>query len=179
MIDQLTLNTYFSGAWRRKNRSLDQYQYTGWALIDKIQPGEQVLDVGCGNNPFKGHIANLVGIDPAFDEADFKVTLEQYCQTNPGGYNVAFCLGSINFGTRKEIEHQIQLVDRMLSGPGSRIYWRCNPGLHDHGNVDCETIPFYAWTFEDHVAFTDQFGYKLSEITWDTKNRFYAEWIKR
>jgi len=177
MIDQTALNTYFSGTWRRRNRSLDQYCQTGWALIDKIEPGERVIDVGCGDNPFRGKIPNLTGIDPAFDEADFKGTLEEYYQHKKGGYDVAFCLGSINFGTRKNIEHQIRLVDRMLSGPGSRIYWRCNPGQADHGNSECESIPFYAWSFDDHIAFTDQFGYRLAELSWDGK-RIYAEWIK-
>lgn len=177
MIDQTALDTYFSGAWRGRNRSLDQYKQTGWALIDKVQPGERVIDVGCGANPFKGHITNLVGIDPAFDEADVKCTLEEYHKQGHRGFNVAFCLGSINFGNRANIKHQIRLVDCMLSGSGSRIYWRCNPGQADHGNAECESIPFYAWSFDDHVAFTDQFGYRLAELCWDGK-RIYAEWIK-
>ena len=178
MIDQTALNTYFGGAWRGRNRSLDQYQQTGWALIDRVQPGERVIDVGCGNNPFRGRIANLVGIDPAFPEADHRCTLEEYYEQGHGGFNVAFCLGSINFGDRDHIEHQIGLVDRLLNGPGSRIYWRCNPGQADHGNSECESVPFYTWSFKEHIRLTDLFGYRLAEVSWDNNNRIYAEWIK-
>jgi hypothetical protein len=178
MIDQSALNTYFSGPWRERNRNLDQYEKTGWALINKIRAGESVVDVGCGDNPFKGCIANLVGFDPAFDQADYKLTLEEFCQQYQDRYNVAFCLGSINFGTQQDIERQIGLVDQLLSGPGSRIYWRCNPGSRDHGNAECETIPFYNWSFAEHIRLTDLFGYRLAEVSWDTKNRIYAEWIK-
>ena len=179
MIDQIALNTYFSGAWRGRNRSLDQYKQTGWALIDKIQRGEKVIDIGCGSNPFCGHIANLVGIDPAFDEADFKGTLEKYKELCHGGFDVAFCLGSINFGNVTDIENQISIVDSLLNGTESRIYWRCNPGLKDHGNKECEEVPFYQWSFSEHIRLADKFNYRLQEVSWDVNDRIYAEWIKR
>jgi hypothetical protein len=148
MLDQHHLNNYFSGAWRNRNRDLDQYDKTGWVLINKIKPGESVIDVGCGSNPFKGKIANLIGFDPAFVEADIQCTLEEYVTSQKVGcYNVAFCLGSVNFGNVDNIEHQIKLVDSLLVGVGSRIYWRCNPGLADHGNSECDSIPFYNWSF--------------------------------
>ncbi len=71
-MDQLSLDKYFSTHWQS---NIDQYQYSGWALTKKIKLSESVLDVGCGTNPFKTKIANLTGIDPAFDEADFKCTI--------------------------------------------------------------------------------------------------------
>jgi hypothetical protein len=72
-IDQQLLNTYFSTAWRNRNRDFGNYQFSGYSLIDKVQLGERVIDVGCGINPFKGHIPNLIGIDPAFPEADYQL----------------------------------------------------------------------------------------------------------
>lgn len=178
MLNQQHLNNYFSGPWRQRDRGFNQYTKTGWTLVDKIKPGELVIDIGCGINPFKGKIPNLVGIDPAFEEADFHCTLEEYVSHWKGGYNVAFCLGSINFGSTEDIEHQIGLIDSLLAGRGSRIYWRCNPGRKDHGNKECEDIPFYPWSFEEHIRLCDKFGYKLLEVSWDTNNRIYAEWIK-
>lgn len=180
MLNQQHLNDYFSGPWRQRDRSLDRLQKTGWSLIDKIKPGELVVDVGCGSNPFKGKIPNLVGFDPAFDEADMHCTLEEYVtRWKIGCYDVAFCLGSINFGDAGNIEHQIGLVDSLLRGPGSRIYWRCNPGLKDHGNSECESVPFYPWSFLEHIRLSDKFNYRLQEVSWDVNDRIYAEWIKR
>jgi hypothetical protein len=179
MLDQQHLNNYFAGPWRQRDRGFDQYTKTGWTLIDKIKPGESVIDVGCGSNPFQGRIANLVGIDPAFDQADIQLSLEDYSKKNTNKFDVAFCLGSINFGTAEDIEHQIGLVDSLLAGPGSRIYWRCNPGRKDHGNKECEAVPFYNWSFAEHIRLADKFNYRLQEVSWDNNNRIYAEWIKR
>jgi len=58
MTNQIQLNNYFGNVWRQKHFGIEQYQYTGFALIDKIQEGERVIDIGCGANPFKGHLPN-------------------------------------------------------------------------------------------------------------------------
>jgi hypothetical protein len=97
-MKQEQLNNYFSNKW---SSNLDQYLYSGWNLIKNVTENEWVLDVGCGSNPFKGKIKNLIGIDPAFKEADFKVSLEEF-KTNQK-FDVVFCLGSINFGNRSKI----------------------------------------------------------------------------
>ena len=74
-MNQEQLNEYFSTKWES---NLDQYLYSGWNLINNIADDEWVLDVGCGPNPFKGKIQNLIGIDPAFDQADYKVTIDNF-----------------------------------------------------------------------------------------------------
>jgi len=179
-IDQQALNIYFAGAWRQRNRSIGQYQFTGERLIEKINAGESVIDIGCGINPYRGYIPNLVGIDPAFPEADHQCTLEEFVSRGViQRFNVAFCLGSINFGTREDIEHQISLVTRLLRTRGARIYWRCNPGQKDHGNRECESIPFYDWSFDEHVRLSELFGFEIGEMDWDSNNRIYAEWIDK
>ena len=173
MTTQTDLNDYFSTTWHRRNSGLDHYTYTGWALVDKIQPGESVIDVGCGANLFKGRIPRILGIDPAFEQADIKTTIEEF--TTSEKFDVAFCLGSINFGTQETIEKQIAKVVSLLT-PKSRIYWRCNPGLKDHGNKECEAIDFYPWTFEEHHRLAKMFNYCVNDLCWDTKNRIYAVW---
>jgi len=174
-VDQNYLNQYFGNIWHRKNGDLQQFDKTGLALIEKIKSGETVIDVGCGANPFKGHIPNLIGIDPAFDQADVKCGIDEY-QTDQT-FDVAFCLGSINFGEVSDIERQIVKVITLLK-PTARIYWRSNPGLQDHKNEECKLIPFYPWSIEEHVRLADKFGFRLAECSWDTKNRIYAEWSR-
>lgn len=169
------LNHYFGTIWYRKNGSLTQYEKTGLALIDKIKQGETVLDVGCGANPFKGLIPELLGIDPAFDQADVRIGIDEF-ETDER-FDVAFCLGSINFGSVTDVERQITKVVSLLKR-NARIYWRSNPGSQDHKNEECANIDFYPWTIEEHIRLATKFGFKLMECSWDNNNRIYAEWLR-
>lgn len=172
--DQNYLNWYFGNVWKGTTH---EYIYSGWALVDKVLPEDWVLDVGCGFNPYKGKIKNLVGIDPANDAADVKVSIEDYEPDRQ--FDVAFCLGSIGFGKdRSVIERQIAKIVSCLK-PQSRIYWRCNPGLNDHQNIEFEEVPVYPWTFEDLNKFAEQFGYTVKNAAMDRNKRnqrLYAEW---
>ena len=171
-MNQSQLNEYFATKWKS---NLDQYLYSGWNLINNISDEEWVLDVGCGQNSFKGKIKNLIGIDPAFEESDFKVSLEEF-KTNQK-FDVAFCLGSINFGDKNKIITQIELIVNLLNS-SSRIYWRCNPGLFDHQNEECKKIHFYPWTVQDHFELSKYFGFECVDTKIDANNRIYAEWKK-
>lgn len=175
-MTQEQLNKYFSTVWKS---NLDQYQYSGWTLVDKVLPNELVLDVGCGFNEFKSRIPKLIGIDPANDLADVKLPIEYFAidNNNQKKFDVAFCLGSINFGEHFNIVSQIASVILCLKS-SARIYWRCNPGLKDHGNNECESIDFYPWTIEKHIEFADAFKFKLDKACWDSNNRIYAEWSR-
>ena len=170
-MKQEDLNNYFSSVWKSK---LDQYQYSGWAIADKIQSNDLVLDVGCGFNEFKPRILNLVGIDPANDRADYKISIEEY--SPPHKFDVALCLGSINFGDKLTIMNQIACVVNCLK-PTARIYWRCTPGLADHGNEECKDIDFYPWSIDEHLKLSELFVFRLATCCWDN-DRIYAEWSR-
>lgn len=172
MHNQQLLNNYFNKKW---NGRIDQYMYSGIQLINKISPTETVLDVGCGTNPFKSLIPNLIGIDPAFDQADIKCTIEDFVPSHQ--FDVAFCLGSINFGTEETILHQIQCVVNALK-PSARIYWRCNPGRKDHGNTECEQIDFFEWSPSILRKYAAQFGFIVADMQQDNNNRIYCEWTR-
>lgn len=172
-MNQDQLNKYFSTVWTSK---IDQYLLSGWALIDKIQPNETVLDVGCGFNEFKRHIPNLIGIDPANSRADFQLSIEDFRKDIK--FDVAFCLGSINFGSEENILNQIDCVVQCLK-PQARIYWRCNPGLKDHGNQECESIDFFPWTFQKHLDYSEKFGFICQVLANDSNNRIYSEWTRQ
>jgi hypothetical protein len=169
-MNQKELNEYFTTKWKS---NLDQYLYSGWDLINNVADDEWVLDVGCGTHPFKGKIPNLIGIDPAFDQADYKVTIDEFSTDQK--FDVAFCLGSINFGSEDKIISEIRSLVNLLQSE-SRIYWRCNPGRKDHGNFECQEIDFFPWTFEIHEKFSNYFGFKCNDLKWDRNHRIYAEW---
>lgn len=166
------LVNYFSKSWKGK---LDNYKYSGYAILDKIPKDATVLDIGCGDNYFKKYFSNLTGIDPSNKNADIKVSLEEF-ETDQK-YNVLLCLGSLNFGTQEEVFNQCVLATKLLK-PGGTIYWRCNPGRHDHPHKGQEEINFFNWSFELHKEWAQKLGYKLQECKWDNNNRIYAEWIK-
>lgn len=175
-MKQEDLNKYFSTVW---TSNIDRYTYSGWTIADKILSNEQVLDVGCGYNQFKTRILNLVGIDPANDSADIKLPIEYFAadNSNHGRFDVALCLGSINFGSEINIRNQIACVISCLK-PTARIYWRCNPGLQDHGNEECKSIDFFPWTTQRLVDYAREFGFMCPLVTGDTNDRIYAEWIR-
>ena len=172
--DQEYLNDYFRHHWQP---STDAYNYSAYDTIaKKILPHEWLLDVGCGANPFKGLVKNVVGIDPARDEADFRVTIEEFHATKK--FDVAVCLGSLNFGDDAVISRQIQKVVDCLK-PTARIYWRLNPGRRDHASEKCQGIPFYPWNhrrLQDFAALHDFHQYNEQEETNGRVVRLYAEW---
>ena len=172
-IQQPFLNHYFADTW---NDSIGQYIYSGFAICDKISPSETVIDVGCGANHFKSRLSNVVGIDPANTKADIVTTIEDY--TTHKRFDVALCLGSINFGNHEFVKLQIAHVVELLK-PHARIYWRCNPGEHDHPNKECNAIDFYPWTFERHHLLAVEFGFKIKSAAIDSNKvhkRLYCEW---
>lgn len=178
-MNQQYLNNYFNTVWRNlENSELSYHELSGSKLLEKINPGETVIDIGCGKHHFKELIPGVVGVDPAFPEADVHMTLEDYAKIAGKTFDVAFCLGSINFGSKEKIEEQIALVSQLLNDNG-RIYWRTNPGRNDHKVDECNAIDFYPWSNEEHYRLADKFNFTIKEIAYETStNRIYAEWIK-
>lgn len=172
--DQEYLNDYFRNHWKP---NIDAYTYSGYKQISaKIYPHEWVLDVGCGYNPFKELLPHVIGVDPATDEADVRVTIEDFYATRR--FDVATCLGSINFGDDAIIGRQINKVVSCLKDK-SRIYWRLNPGRRDHASEKCQGIPFYPWSFERLQIFAELHDYRQINEQTETNGRvvrLYAEW---
>jgi hypothetical protein len=174
MHNQSFLNEYFSQYWKP---TTDAFTYSNYeSVAAKIQPHEEVLDVGCGSNPFKNLLPHVTGIDPAFDQADIKCTIEDFHPIKL--YDVALVLGSINFGDDTVIHRQIAKVVDCLK-PQARIYWRLNPGRHDHANSQCHAVPFYPWTHSKLRELATYHGFEQrNEQTEgnDRVQRLYAEW---
>lgn len=167
---------YFSNHWKSDFYS---YLYTGPTLANKMQKHERILDVGCGNNYFMPYFPNLIGIDPANDAAHIKTTLEDY---NPATtFDVALCLGSLNFGTEDKIKTQLDKLHSLMNRT-SRIYWRCNPGINDHSNTDGDKVVFYPWTIKKLKEFANYYHYTVNDVELDFNAlghvRIYCEWVR-
>lgn len=169
----ICMNTidYFKNSWKP---NYDKFDYSGWALLDKIPSDADILDVGCGYNLFKPHFENLYGIDPANDAADEVVGIEDFDSQGKQWSNV-LCLGSINFGN--DVEPQVAKVVSLTS-KGGTIYWRQNPGLSDHPWKGMEDIVFYPWSMDLNYEWAEKYNCTVLDCKWDTGNRIYAEWKK-
>jgi hypothetical protein len=172
--DQEYLNEYFRHHWQP---SLDAYTYSSYdTLAKKVAENEWVLDVGCGANPFKSMLPHVIGIDPARDEADVRVTIEDFRASRR--FDVAMCLGSLNFGDDAVISHQIHCLVQHLRYR-SRVYWRLNPGRRDHASEKCQGIPFYPWSHRRLQTFAELHDFRQTNEQTETDGRvvrLYAEW---
>ena len=144
-------------------------------MLDKIKEHETILDIGCGYNLFKPYFENrLYGIDPANDNADEVVSIENFKSNKK--WDVLLCLGSINFGSFDTIDNQIKKLVTFVKDNG-RIYWRQNPGVRDHPWKGVSEIEFFPWTFDLNYYFADKYDCKVLECKWDI-NRIYSVWSK-
>lgn len=149
---------FFAEIWKPRT---GEYDHSGWALVEavnKLNP-EKVLDVGCGYNPFKGRINNLIGIDPYNDAADYEVDILDY-RVKPASHDVVIALGSINFNSKDEIEQRFEHCVNLLK-PGGKFFLRANPGLpHKTG----PWVDIFPWTFEVVNEFAEKYNLRLDEF---------------
>lgn len=172
----------FEDNWLKK-----PFTYSSWALMFKVKDHEHVIDVGCGTNPFKGKIKHLVGVDPVkinnpnVAGADVVSPIEDF-ETDEK-FDVAFCLGSIQFGDEAYITKQIDKVNSLLK-PTARVYWRHRIGgiaTHPLDNNEVHDEEYYVWTFDRMEMFAKKYGFEQTNCQIDKNlktddERLYCEW---
>lgn len=167
-VDEAVLEKYFTKVWQAQTK---KYKYSGLSIIDEINDmrPRSVIDIGCGYNEFKGKIDNLVGIDPWNPRADLQSTVEHL--DSDIKYDVAICLGSINFGSTDKIVKEMTAVVDVVTD-GGLLYFRVNPG-EQHDAPEAKWIQFYKWdpTFISNIA--KHLNCKLVMLRQDTGNRYF------
>lgn len=167
-IDSAVLSKYFSSVWQPETK---KYKYSGLAIIDEVNAmnPEAVIDIGCGYNEFKGKIKNLIGIDPYNYRSDVRASVLTYSSDKE--FDVAICLGSINFGSSDKIITEMTAAVNLVKA-GGYLYFRVNPG-QQHAAPESRWINFYDW---DPVFISNVAGYlncKVVMLRQDSGNRFY------
>lgn len=159
------LNLFYGASWQTRDTTMDQYEYSGYILGEQVRTGEHVIHVNCGNNPFRGMLANLHSFDPVNLRAEYKATLEEYVNVHrTQRYNVALCLNAFDNGDEAFIQSQLTLLMRLMVQRDARIYWRTS------------TVGTYPWTFDAHNRLAAQFNYNVAGMCYDHNNTIYAEW---
>jgi len=161
------LTWFFGEVWKPRT---EQYQWTGYRIAEEICRADpkRVLDVGCGYNPFKGRIPNLVGIDPYNNCADFQVDILDY-RVEPESHDHIIALGSINFNSREEIEERFGATVNLLA-PGGKLWMRVNPG-HSHKNGPW--VEIFPWSFEIAYEIAKKFDLTLETLKQDQDRLFF------
>ena len=161
------LNWFFGEVWKPRT---EQYQWTGYRIAEEIcrMDPKKVLDVGCGYNPFKGRIPNLVGIDPYNNCADFQVDMLDY-KVEPESHDHIIALGSINFNSREDIELRFGATVNLLA-PGGKLWMRVNPG-HSHKNGPW--VEIFPWSFEIAYEFAKKYNLTLETLKQDQDRLFF------
>lgn len=171
-LDERYMNRFFGEIWQPET---DKYQFSGWQLVDLINKADPVavLDFGCGYNPFKGRIKNLIGIDPYNVSADYMVDVLEFA-VEPETYDHIIVLGSLNFGDRNDIDTRFAKLNELLM-PGGRMYFRANPGyLWPKGPY----VDIFPWSFEVAYDLAKTHGLELEKFKKDNGDRLYFEIYK-
>jgi hypothetical protein len=161
------LSWFFGEIWKPRT---EKYHWTGYRVAEEIcrMNPRKVLDVGCGYNPFKGRIPNLIGIDPYNNCADFMVDILDY-HVEPASFDHVIALGSINFNSREDIELRFSATINLLA-PGGHLWMRCNPG-HSHKNGPW--VEIFPWSFDVAYELAKQFDLTLETLKQDQDRLFF------
>ena len=168
-MHQTNVNKYFTDTWDYYPDPLTHYKHSSpYALSKKIDKDDHILDVGCGKNLLKHYFNNVIGIDPVYKEADIITTIENF--TTDIKFDVAVCLGSINYGTEDIVAAQVKKIVSLLNQK-SKIFWRFVPYSSN------ARVPIFPWTFDKLREYAKFYGY-VQQNELREHQRLYAEWIR-
>jgi len=171
-LDKRYLNRFFGEIWKP---TTEIYQYSGWGLVEEINKADPkaVLDFGCGYNPFKGRINNLVGIDPYNNCADYMVDILDF-KVGPASFDHIIVFGSLNFNSRDGIDARFKRLNELLM-PGGKMYFRANPGITWPAGPYVDIFP---WSFEVAHDLAHAYNLTLETFKKDNNDRLYFVYKK-
>lgn len=171
--------------WTANGQQVPRAEHTLSYVKPLVSDGASIIDIGCGTNWYKQYFENLVGIDPVTPEADINSTIEDYITEQ--AFDVAFCFGSIAYGSETRIRNQISKVVSLMK-PRSTIFWRSVHFLPDseYGGKNSVLLQQYKeynvfrFTEAKHRQLASDFGYVLDDFTLEPQTGMYAlvRWVR-
>jgi hypothetical protein len=160
------LHQFYGARYDTRDTSLDQYELSGYNLPESFNPGDRVIHVNCGNNPFRGMIPNFRSFDPVNHNAEYVLTLDQYAAAHRATkFNIALVLNGLDtVASTSEMEHMVQTLYSIMVKRDAKIFWRT--AINNT----------YPWTFDEHVRLAALINYSVVGMVMETVNDIYAEW---
>ena len=127
-----------------------------------------IIDMGCGTNPYKEHVNNVIGLDVGnYPEADINLSVQEVRDLNIFQNDCAdavLALGSINFGDWEWVKEQLSICVDWCK-PGGYVV--CRARLNDHTELHRKKgFVQYGWQVDDVYALTRE---------WSDRVAFYKE----
>jgi hypothetical protein len=144
---------------------MDNYELSGYNLPESFGPGDRVIHINCGNNPFKGMIPNFRAIDPVSPAADLKITVDHYNNTHKTNkFHVALILNGFDNYQPGQLDYYVPVVANLMVKRDAKIFWRTA--------IDNT----YPWSFDEHTRLAALINYSIVAMTMETETEIYAEW---
>ena len=124
-------------------------------VLKRIKDAKNVIDVGCGFNPYKKSTENLVGVDIVNDQADHICDILEFPAWERK-FDVAICYGILHFNSYDWIRERLEWVINNTTD-NAEILMKVNPSRkEDQAEELCssDVIWFDKWNrgLADHFA---------------------------
>lgn len=78
-----------------------------------------IMDIGCGENPYKKYIPQLLGVDPLFPAADIRDQFDnQFVEKHLGEYDAAFAIQSLHYISLLDVSTRINQFGKIIKKGG-------------------------------------------------------------
>lgn len=152
----------WKATYTRKELGYDEYigkftydtrKFTGEFLLKEIKKdgsGAFVLDVGCGNNPFKNRLKNVIGVEPGtWGSPDINTDLQgAYDIFKENTFDWILAIGVLHHHNTETIHTMIEQMKHLVKSNG-KIACLCKPFNGYKAGAE-----LYPWSFETTHAFS-------------------------
>ena len=169
-----TIEDKFWTRTRFETRMLSVVPYYYLEYLLKHSP-EHIYDIGCGNNIFKKHIPNVIGIDPTYEEADIKDFVDDdYVAGHQNYFESMFAINSIHFFPLKHIREKINRIITMIK-PGGRCFMTLN--VQRMLERDIDSVYDNIEQFIRKQLYQMDFEYEVFDVNVNTLNETVNEYL--
>ena len=141
-------------------------------VVNRVLAAKDVLDIGCGHNPYKKFCTgNFLGIDAYIDTADKQIDFLNF-RTNEK-YDLIIAYGVFHFHSLDLVDMQLKKAMKLLT-PKGVMCMKVNPGLP---NSEGSSLPWYdKWTKPLAHHYAEVYNKKVTNMRYGPRGRLKWEY---